>query len=189
MECHHLWFHDWWLSRNAKYVSAITRGGSEHKDVSLTSLVSPFIIGGPRAAFGSAVACGILLGVFEGVGVLLSRAMSEVNRPVLPPCELPISLLKFLHPWFPDISLGVPLCSTRGPTTSTRCRFLLDRIRGLSFCSPLARTLAFIPALPFILCLSHGTATPVPSNLMLCRRSTFNSGVILGNCGSALCTV
>lgn len=42
-------------------------------------------VGGPKAAFGSAVACGILLGVFEGVGVLLNRAFSEVNRQTLPP--------------------------------------------------------------------------------------------------------
>jgi import inner membrane translocase subunit TIM17 len=44
------------------------------------------VLGGPRAAFGSAVACGILLGVFEGVGVLLNRTLSEGNRQVLPPC-------------------------------------------------------------------------------------------------------
>jgi hypothetical protein len=43
--------------------------------------------GGPKAAFGSAVACGILLGVFEGVGVLLGRVFSEGTRPQLPPCE------------------------------------------------------------------------------------------------------
>jgi hypothetical protein len=42
--------------------------------------------GGPKAAFGSAVACGILLGVFEGVGVLLGRVFSEGTRPQLPPC-------------------------------------------------------------------------------------------------------
>lgn len=50
-------------------------------------LFLPLPPGGPRSAFGSAVACGVLLGVFEGVGVLLNRAMSEVNRPVLPPSE------------------------------------------------------------------------------------------------------
>ena len=44
-----------------------------------------FILGGPKAAFGSAVACGILLGVFEGVGVLLGRVFSEGTRPQLPP--------------------------------------------------------------------------------------------------------
>lgn len=43
--------------------------------------------GGPKAAFGSAVACGILLGVFEGVGVLLGRVFSEGTRPQLPPRE------------------------------------------------------------------------------------------------------
>ncbi|KAG6885923.1 hypothetical protein C0993_007941 [Termitomyces sp. T159_Od127] len=43
--------------------------------------------GGPKSALGSAVACGILLGVFEGVGVLLSRVFSEGQRPQLAPCE------------------------------------------------------------------------------------------------------
>ena len=42
--------------------------------------------GGPKSALGSAIACGILLGVFEGVGVLLSRVFSEGTRPQLPPC-------------------------------------------------------------------------------------------------------
>ena len=41
--------------------------------------------GGPRAAFGSAVACGILLGVFEGIGVLMGRVMGEQNRQIAPP--------------------------------------------------------------------------------------------------------
>jgi hypothetical protein len=40
--------------------------------------------GGPKSALGSAIACGILLGVFEGVGVLLSRVFSEGTRPQLP---------------------------------------------------------------------------------------------------------
>jgi len=47
------------------------------------------VIGGPRSALGSAIACGILLGVFEGVGVLLSRVFSEGQRPQMPaPREL-----------------------------------------------------------------------------------------------------
>jgi import inner membrane translocase subunit TIM17 len=44
-------------------------------------------LGGPKGAFQSAVACGILLGVFEGVGVLLGRVFSEGQRPQAPPCE------------------------------------------------------------------------------------------------------
>jgi hypothetical protein len=52
----------------------------------LGRIVSLFIvsIGGPKATLGSAVACGILLSVFEGIGVLLSRTMGEANRPVAP---------------------------------------------------------------------------------------------------------
>ena len=42
-------------------------------------------IGGPKVALQSAISCGILLGVFEGVGVLLGRIFNEGNRPQLPP--------------------------------------------------------------------------------------------------------
>jgi mitochondrial import inner membrane translocase subunit TIM17 len=42
-------------------------------------------IGGPRSALGSAIACGILLSVFEGVGVLISRVFNDNTRPQLPP--------------------------------------------------------------------------------------------------------
>ena len=38
------------------------------------------------------MACGILLGVFEGVGVLIGRIFNEGNRPQLPPRALPSSL-------------------------------------------------------------------------------------------------
>lgn len=44
------------------------------------------ISGGPKSALGSAIACGILLGVFEGVGVLISRVFSEGTRQQLPHC-------------------------------------------------------------------------------------------------------
>lgn len=55
------------------------------------------MIGGPRSALGSAIACGILLGVFEGVGVLLSRVFSEGQRPQMAPRKLcPDSLLQRL---------------------------------------------------------------------------------------------
>lgn len=47
----------------------------------------PSIEGGPRSALGSAVACGILLSVFEGVGVLVSRVFNDSTKPQLPPCE------------------------------------------------------------------------------------------------------
>jgi hypothetical protein len=41
--------------------------------------------GGPRASFGMACASGVLLGVFEGVGVLMNRVFSEGTRAQLPP--------------------------------------------------------------------------------------------------------
>ncbi|KAG8793110.1 translocase of the inner membrane [Ceratobasidium sp. 428] len=52
--------------------------------------------GGPRAVAGSAIAGGVLLGVFEGVSAVLTRFFVDVNRPVAPPREL---LAKFpFHP-------------------------------------------------------------------------------------------
>lgn len=76
MERYCFWFPDWWMFGSSKCVSllleAITRSNR-------------LILGGPRSAFGSAVACGILLGVFEGVGVLVSRIMNDNTRPQLPP--------------------------------------------------------------------------------------------------------
>ena len=40
--------------------------------------------GGPKTAFGAGVMCGILLGVFEGVGVLMQRLLAENNKPIAP---------------------------------------------------------------------------------------------------------
>ncbi|CCA66346.1 probable TIM17-mitochondrial inner membrane import translocase subunit [Serendipita indica DSM 11827] len=61
------------------------------KEDAWNGIISGFMTGGclalrsgPKATLGSAVACGILLGVFEGVGVLLNRTMGEANRPVAP---------------------------------------------------------------------------------------------------------
>ncbi|KAI0295844.1 hypothetical protein B0F90DRAFT_1669977 [Multifurca ochricompacta] len=66
--------------------------GVRQKEDAWNAIISGFMTGGclaarsgPKAAFGSAVACGILLGVFEGVGVLLGRVFSEGTRPQLPP--------------------------------------------------------------------------------------------------------
>ncbi len=39
---------------------------------------------GPKTAIGSGIMCGILLGVFEGVGVLMQRMMAEGNKQVAP---------------------------------------------------------------------------------------------------------
>jgi import inner membrane translocase subunit TIM17 len=52
-------------------------------------------LGGPRSALGSAIACGILLGVFEGVGVLMSRVFSEGQRPQMQPRKSCLSLAIF----------------------------------------------------------------------------------------------
>ena len=71
----------------------------------LDLLLMHHILGGPKAAFGSAVACGILLGVFEGVGVLLGRVFSEGTRPQLPPREFSFQLA---GPFLKSASLLVP---------------------------------------------------------------------------------
>lgn len=70
--------------------------GYRQKEDAWNGIISGFMTGGclalrsgPKATLGSAVACGILLSVFEGIGVLLNRTMGEVNRPVAPPLEPP----------------------------------------------------------------------------------------------------
>ncbi|KAF7361935.1 Tim17-domain-containing protein [Mycena venus] len=66
--------------------------GWRKKEDAWNAIISGFMTGGclalrsgPKGAFQSAVACGILLGVFEGVGVLLGRVFSEGQRPQAPP--------------------------------------------------------------------------------------------------------
>lgn len=44
--------------------------------------------GGPQMIVSSGIACGILLGVIEGVGVLMQRMFAEGNRPVAPQVRL-----------------------------------------------------------------------------------------------------
>ncbi|KAJ7045464.1 Tim17-domain-containing protein [Mycena alexandri] len=73
--------------------------GFRKKEDAWNAIISGFMTGGclalrsgPKGAFQSAVACGILLGVFEGVGVLLGRVFSEGQRPQqapLPPSMTP----------------------------------------------------------------------------------------------------
>lgn len=77
MECNHFWIYDWWLFSTSEFVAL--------SPFLIYVLTSAHYTGGPRSAFGSAVACGILLGVFEGVGVLMSRVFSEGSRPQMAP--------------------------------------------------------------------------------------------------------
>jgi import inner membrane translocase subunit TIM17 len=65
--------------------------GWRQKEDAWNAIISGFMTGGclaarggPRSAMGSAVACGILLGVFEGVGVLINRVFAEGQRPPMP---------------------------------------------------------------------------------------------------------
>jgi hypothetical protein len=85
-------------------------------------------LGGPKAAFGSAVACGILLGVFEGVGVLLGRVFSEGTRPQLPPCEYPFLLLLSSDHLRALLSTGVDVSSD----ITTGC-YLIDAAYSLFY--------------------------------------------------------
>ncbi|OCF38210.1 mitochondrial import inner membrane translocase subunit [Kwoniella heveanensis CBS 569] len=66
--------------------------GYRQKEDPWNAIISGFLTGGslalragPRSAFGSAVGCGILLGVFEGVGVLMNRMMAQP----IPQMQLP----------------------------------------------------------------------------------------------------
>ncbi|PBK71500.1 mitochondrial import inner membrane translocase subunit [Armillaria solidipes] len=69
--------------------------GWRQKEDAWNAIISGFMTGGclgarggPKSALGSAIVCGVLLGVFEGVGVLVSRAFSD--RPQMAP--LPASM-------------------------------------------------------------------------------------------------
>lgn len=61
------------------------------KEDAWNAIIAGFMTGGslavrsgPKAIVGSGIMCGILLGCFEGVGVLVQRLMSENNKPVAP---------------------------------------------------------------------------------------------------------
>jgi hypothetical protein len=76
MEQHHLRLSHWRMSRCTKCVQRFPGVGYAHADYSFKVV---------RASLQMAVASGILLGVFEGVGVLLNRFFSEGTRAQLPP--------------------------------------------------------------------------------------------------------
>ncbi|ORY33426.1 Tim17/Tim22/Tim23/Pmp24 family-domain-containing protein [Naematelia encephala] len=66
--------------------------GYRQKEDPWNAIISGFLTGGtlafrtgPKSALGSAVGCGILLGVFEGVGVLMNRMFAQP----IPPMQLP----------------------------------------------------------------------------------------------------
>lgn len=77
LECHSFGVYDRWLFGCTKSVI--------RHPLFILPLTHFFFSGGPKSALGSAIACGILLGVFEGVGVLVSRVFSEGNRPQMAP--------------------------------------------------------------------------------------------------------
>jgi hypothetical protein len=86
MECYYLRIYDRWLFGATEYVTS----HSETLVLVTILFVVPttyriHVIGGPRTALGSAIMCGILLGVFEGVGVLFNRVTSAGQRPQMAP--------------------------------------------------------------------------------------------------------
>ncbi|EIW72008.1 mitochondrial import inner membrane translocase subunit [Tremella mesenterica] len=67
--------------------------GYRQKEDPWNAIISGFLTGGslaaragPRSALGSAVGCGVLLGVFEGVGVLMNRMFAQ-PVPAIPISE------------------------------------------------------------------------------------------------------
>ncbi|KZV86571.1 mitochondrial import inner membrane translocase, subunit Tim17/22 [Exidia glandulosa HHB12029] len=65
--------------------------GYRQKDDAWNAILAGFLTGGslaarsgPRGTLGGAVACAAMLGVFEGVGVLLNRVFNAGNRPQMP---------------------------------------------------------------------------------------------------------
>nr|ODN91752.1 mitochondrial import inner membrane translocase subunit [Cryptococcus depauperatus CBS 7841] len=66
--------------------------GYRQKEDPWNAIISGFLTGGslalrsgPKSALGSAVGCGVLLGVFEGVGVLMNRMFAQP----IPQMQLP----------------------------------------------------------------------------------------------------
>ena len=64
------------------------RGGKEDP---ANAIIAGFLTGGtlafrsgPKPMLVSAIGCGLLLGVFEGVGALIGRVFARYNRPVAP---------------------------------------------------------------------------------------------------------
>lgn len=65
--------------------------GIRQKEDPYNAIMAGFMTGGslairsgPKTAIGSGIMCGILLGCFEGVGVLVQRYMSEGNKQIAP---------------------------------------------------------------------------------------------------------
>lgn len=64
------------------------RGGKEDP---ANAIIAGFLTGGtlafrsgPKPMLVSAIGCGVLLGVFEGVGAVIGRVFARYNRPVAP---------------------------------------------------------------------------------------------------------
>lgn len=86
LERYHLWVYDRWLLGTPKYVLSLSSPRTQKHSCTGSQRHCHFItLGGPKQAFGSAVACGILLGVFEGVGVVFGRIMGEGPPPQMAP--------------------------------------------------------------------------------------------------------
>lgn len=63
--------------------------GYRQKEDPYNAIIAGFMTGGtlavrsgPRGMFAGAVGCGILLGVFEGVGILISRMFAGQQKPM-----------------------------------------------------------------------------------------------------------
>ena len=103
--------------------------GWRQKEDMWNAIISGFMTGGclaarsgPKGALTSAVMCGILLSVFEGVGVLVSRVFNEGTRPQLPPrkCALTVTRNNPCHlpPDPPDLS-SFDICMSINTLTSS----------------------------------------------------------------------
>lgn len=65
--------------------------GYRQKEDPYNAIISGFLTGGtlavrsgPKGMLGSAIGCGVLLGVFEGVGVLVGRSVPAVSVSSIP---------------------------------------------------------------------------------------------------------
>lgn len=123
-----------------------------------------FFPGGPRSALGSAIACGILLGVFEGVGVLLSRVFSEGQRPQMAPRKHESPEFRF------HVYPSPRFCSTTCHDTTTSHHFLDSWIAIDAYTYYIFRSILIIDPHSWLNYDVDMSITPLLTSLQCARR-------------------
>lgn len=158
------------------------RGGKEDP---ANAIIAGFLTGGtlafrsgPKPMLVSAIGCGLLLGVFEGVGALIGRVFARYNRPVAPLLPEPPQ-----QPVRTDAAAMLALTRARRPRQS-RARFRAcwraegegasrARQRSRDRRTPIECTLSFVSSGPAQCTTLHRTRQRIG---MECRRGVNSTG-------------